>query len=122
MKRNLLSKILLSREEESRGSEKEQNILDLVQPEIEEVDRKDVISTADEPKSKDTPQMTSEEQKRFAKAELMAQKNYWKNNKDKKKKKEKRRTAQIKEGEKLKQKAEKGRREVKKRRRRKKEN
>lgn len=61
-------------EEESRGSEKEQNILDQIQPEIEEVDRKDVISTADEPKSKDTPQMTSEEQKRFAKAELMAQK------------------------------------------------
>lgn len=101
-------------EEESRGSEKEQNILDQIQPEIEEVDRKDVISTADEPKSKDTPQMTSEEQKRFAKAELMAQKLLEEQQRQEEEKKRREEQRKLKKEKKLKQKQKKEEEKLKK--------
>ena len=88
--------------------------MDQIQPEIEEVDRKDVISTADEPKSKDTPQMTSEEQKRFAKAELMAQKLLEEQQRQEEEKKRREEQRKLKKEKKLKQKQKKEEEKLKK--------
>ncbi|QHS76630.1 Syh1p [Saccharomyces paradoxus] len=101
-------------DEESRGAEENQNVLDEVQPKVEEEDGKDVLSNSKELKSKDTLQMTSEEQKRFAKAELMAQKLLEEQQRQEEEKKRREEQRKLKKEKKLKQKQKKEEEKLKK--------
>lgn len=101
-------------DEESRGAEKNQDLLDGVQQKVEEEDEKDVLSNPKELKSKDTLQMTSEEQKRFAKAELMAQKLLEEQQRQEEEKKRREEQRKLKKEKKLKQKQKKEEEKLKK--------